>query len=111
MLTVSVEDLLAASDAERVQHAAVLRQRLQELREQLGIQFPVYVLVTKSDLMSGFNEYFASCNREALKQVWGFPFHHSTLQPDGFNLTEFFNAEYELQKQRLYAGMAEVNNA
>ncbi len=72
MLTVSVEDLLGASDSERVQHAAVLRRRLQELREQLGIQFPVYVLVTKTDLLSGFEEYFASFSRDDLAQVWGF---------------------------------------
>lgn len=111
MLTVSIEDLLSSSDTERVQHAAVLRRRLQELREQLGIQFPVYVLVTKSDLMSGFNEYFASCSREALKQVWGFTFPHATLQADGFNFHESFNTEYDLLKQRLYAGLPDVMGA
>ncbi|NYT86485.1 type VI secretion system membrane subunit TssM [Pollutimonas harenae] len=111
MLTVSIEDLLSSSDTERVQHAAVLRQRLQELREQLGIQFPVYVLVTKSDLMSGFNEYFSSCSREALKQVWGFTFPYARLQAEGFNLQESFNAEYDLLKQRLYAGLPDVMSA
>lgn len=111
ILTVSIEDLLSASDTERVQHAAVLRRRLQELREQLGIQFPVYVLVTKSDLMSGFNEYFASCSREALKQVWGFTFPYASLQADSFNLQDSFNTEYELLKQRLYAGLPDVLSA
>src|SRR5690606_17684904 len=111
MLTVSIEDLLSSSDTERVQHAAVLRRRLQELREQLGIQFPVYVLVTKADLMSGFNEYFASCGREALKQVWGFTFPYASLQADGFSLQESFNTEYELLKQRLYAGLPDVLSA
>src|SRR5690606_2107487 len=95
----------------RVQHAAVLRRRLQELREQLGIQFPVYILVTKSDLMSGFNEYFAASNRDALKQVWGFTFPHASLQAEGFNFHESFNAEYDLLKQRLYAGLPDVLNA
>src|SRR5690606_37546033 len=60
ILTVSVADLLSATDAERVQHAATLRRRLNELREQLGIQFPIYVLVTKADLLSGFEAYFSS---------------------------------------------------
>jgi len=111
MLTVSVEDLLSASDTEKVQHAAVLRRRLQELREQLGIRFPVYVLVTKADLMSGFNEYFSSCSREALKQVWGFTFPHAKTQEQGFNLHESFNAEYDLLKQRLYAALPDVLSA
>ncbi|RYF40192.1 MAG: type VI secretion system membrane subunit TssM, partial [Comamonadaceae bacterium] len=56
ILTISVADLLSANDAERARHAAVLRRRLQDLREQLGIQFPIYVLVTKVDLLSGFEE-------------------------------------------------------
>ncbi|MCC2596538.1 type VI secretion system membrane subunit TssM [Pusillimonas sp. MFBS29] len=111
MLTVSIEDLLSSSEAERAQHAAVLRRRLQELRAELGIQFPVYVLVTKSDLMSGFNEYFSTYSREALKQVWGFTFPHTELQADGFDLHASFNAEYELLKQRLYAGLPDVMSA
>lgn len=111
MLTVSIEDLLSSSDTERVQHAAVLRRRLQELRDQLGVQFPIYVLVTKSDLMTGFNEYFASCSREALKQVWGFTLPYAETQADGFNLHESFNVEYDLLKQRLYTALPDVLSA
>src|SRR5690606_31200645 len=108
MLTVSVEDLLAASDAERVQHAAVLRRRLQELREQLGIQFPVYVLVIKADLLSGFEEYFASFNREDLSQVWGFTLPYTRTQEADFDLYEAFHTEYELLKRRLDDALPEV---
>jgi type VI secretion system protein ImpL len=50
IVTVSVADLLTQSgDASREQ-ALNLRKRLTELHEQLGIRFPVYVLVTKADL-------------------------------------------------------------
>ncbi|MBO9356833.1 type VI secretion system membrane subunit TssM [Bordetella petrii] len=108
MLTVSVEDLLASSDAERVQHAAVLRRRLQELREQLGIQFPVYVLVTKADLLSGFEEYFASFNREDLSQVWGFTLPYTRTQEADFDLYEAFHAEYRLLQRRLDDALPEV---
>jgi len=108
MLTISVEDLLAASDAERVQHAAVLRRRLQELREQLGIQFPVYVLVTKADLLSGFEEYFASFNREDLSQVWGFTLPYTRTQEADFDLYEAFHAEYRLLQRRLDDALPEV---
>src|SRR3546814_11292295 len=110
MLTVSVEDLLAASDAERVQHAAVLRRRLQELREQLGIQFPVYVLVTKADLLSGFEEYFASLNREDLSQVWGFTLPYTRTPEADFDLSEAFHAEYRFLPRRLDESVAEVRS-
>jgi type VI secretion system protein ImpL len=108
MLTISVEDLLGASDSERVQHAAVLRRRLQELREQLGIQFPVYVLVTKTDLLSGFEEYFASFSRDDLAQVWGFTLPYARTQEADFDLYEAFHAEYRLLQRRLDDALPEV---
>lgn len=108
MLTISVEDLLAASEAERAQHAAVLRRRLQELREQLGIRFPVYVLVTKVDLLSGFEQYFASFSREDLEQVWGFTLPYARSQEPDFDLYEAFHAEYRLLQRRLDDALPEV---
>lgn len=108
MLTISVEDLLGASDSERAQHAAVLRRRLQELREQLGIQFPVYVLVTKTDLLSGFEEYFASFSRDDLSQVWGFTLPYARTQEPDFDLYEAFHAEYRLLQRRLDDALPEV---
>jgi type VI secretion system protein ImpL len=108
MLTISLADLLSASDAERAQHAAVLRRRLQELREQLGVQFPIYVLVTKADLLSGFEEYFAAFTRDDLSQVWGFTLPHAKSQEAGFDLYESFHAEYRLLQRRLDDALPEV---
>lgn len=72
ILTLSVADLLDSSAQEQARHARELRKRLQELNRQLGITFPVYVLVTKLDLLAGFNQYFASLSRQERSQVWGF---------------------------------------
>ena len=55
-------------------HAATLRARLQELHEKLGVRSPVYVLVTKADLLAGFNEIFGALDKEERDQVWGFTF-------------------------------------
>ncbi|VFR37023.1 IcmF-related protein [plant metagenome] len=108
ILTISLADLLSASDSERVQHAAVLRQRLQELRTQLGIQFPIYVLVTKIDLLSGFEEYFASFSREDLSQVWGFTLPYARSQDPDFDLYTAFHAEYRLLQRRLDEALPDV---
>ncbi|HCT08743.1 MAG TPA: type VI secretion system membrane subunit TssM, partial [Pseudomonas sp.] len=108
MLTISVADLLSASDTERVQHAAVLRRRLQELREQLGIDFPIYVLITKADLLSGFEEYFAAFSRDDLAQVWGFTLPYADTQKAEFDLYEAFHAEYRLLQRRLDDALPEV---
>lgn len=108
ILTISVADLLSSSDSERVQQAAVLRKRLQDLRQKLGIQFPIYVLVTKVDLLSGFEEYFASFSRDDLSQVWGFTLPYARTQETDFELYEAFHAEYRLLQRRLDDALPEV---
>lgn len=80
LLVVSVEELLNQSPAERTALAASTRARLSELRVKLGVRFPVYVLVTKLDLLPGFAEYFQSLTAEGRAQVLGFTFGY---QKDG----------------------------
>jgi len=107
ILTISVSDLLGASDAERAEHALTLRKRLQEMRDELGIALPVYVLVTKVDLLAGFSEYFAQLDREERAQVWGFTFPHAAPPKTAQALNEAFAGEYGQLVERLYAGLPE----
>jgi len=74
LLTLSVSDLLSASPEQRIAHAGQLRERIEELHEKLGIAFPVYVLVTKTDLLAGFMEFFADFDKDERAQVWGVTF-------------------------------------
>ncbi|WP_377808120.1 type VI secretion system membrane subunit TssM [Azospirillum sp. A29] len=77
LLTVSIPELTGWTDAERRNHAILIRQRLNELRVQLGVRLPVYLLLTKADLLDGFATFFDPLDREARGQVWGL-----TLPPD-----------------------------
>ncbi|MEP6872847.1 MAG: type VI secretion system membrane subunit TssM, partial [Burkholderiales bacterium] len=72
LLTINVQDLLQQGPHERADHAARLRARLAELEERLGVRAPVYVLVTKADLIGGFFETFGEMPKEERDQVWGF---------------------------------------
>lgn len=72
ILTISVEDLLTQTPQERVTEASNLRARLADLRKELGIQFPVYVLVTKMDQLPGFGDFFQYLSSEGRAQPWGF---------------------------------------
>ncbi len=74
ILAFSVEDMMN-KDAETIKwHAQIVRDRLSELHEAFNIDFPVYVLFTKVDLISGFREYFASFGQAQRKGVWGVTF-------------------------------------
>ena len=72
LVVLSIAQILQMSPSERLEHAARLRDRLLELRQSLGIRFPVYVVVTKTDVLQGFTAYFQSLTAEGRSQVWGF---------------------------------------
>ena len=58
----------------REAHVEAARRRLNELNRELRIQLPVYVMVTKCDLVAGFTEYFDDLTQEGRAQVWGMTF-------------------------------------
>ncbi len=99
LLTVNVQDLLQQGAAERQDHAAKLRARLQELSSKLGVRAPVYVMVTKADLIGGFNETFESLAKDDRDQVWGFTF--APERPAGEDPMADFGALYQQLQQRL----------
>ena len=97
LLTVSVADLLQQDAAQQQEHAARLRARLQELHAKLGVRAPVYVLVTKADLIAGFDESFTQLGKDGRDQVWGFSFDAAaTGDPLGG-----FDGEYAALEARL----------
>jgi type VI secretion system protein ImpL len=103
LVTMSVSDLLQQSAAERESHARALRTRVQELYQTLGLRIPVYVLVTKSDLLAGFSEFFADFGKEERAQAWGFalPYGKEELDP------EPLSAELQRLERRLYDRLPE----
>jgi type VI secretion system protein ImpL len=74
IVAISVSDLLQQNEAQRLIQAQAIRVRIQELHERLGLSFPVYVMVTKCDLLAGFAEFFETMGREERSQVWGVTF-------------------------------------
>lgn len=74
ILSFSVEDMMRGDAASLQAHAETVRARLAELHEHLKIDFPVYVMFTKADLIAGFREYFSSFSLNRRKLVWGVTF-------------------------------------
>ena len=66
-------DVLAEGDAQSAPTAAI-RKRLTELYTRLEIRLPVYLLVTKADLVKGFEPSFEGLSTADREQVWGASF-------------------------------------
>jgi type VI secretion system protein ImpL len=102
MVTVSVLDLLTKSAQERQQQAATIRARVQELHEQLGVRFPIYLMVTKCDLLSGFMDTLGDVDREARATPWGFTF---PLDAQQHSDASTFLQEFDALDKRLTDGL------
>lgn len=106
ILAVSAADLLQQGPDERGAHAAALRARLQELDERLSTRLPVYVLVTKIDLLHGFTAYFDDLGKAQRGQVFGFTLPPSEgREPPGKGVSDSFGREFGLLGQRLSDGL------
>lgn len=69
-----LSDMLAQTAQDRALHARAVRARILELYEHLQVRVPVYVVLTKADLMNGFVEFFGDLGKEERQQVWGLTF-------------------------------------
>jgi type VI secretion system protein ImpL len=101
ILAISAADLLTLSEKDRDLHVAAIRERLEELNSQLKITPPVYVLVTKCDLIAGFSEFFDEIGQEGRAQVWGatFPIEAS----ESGRAAQAFDKEFDQLLQRIQA--------
>jgi type VI secretion system protein ImpL len=110
LVMLAVSDLLGLAQGGCQTYAATLRQRLDELRSDLGMSFPVYLMVNKCDLLLGFDEYFSALDRSGRAQVWGFTL---PLAPSGKYEFEpgALTTELDLLQTRIAAGLVDTLQA
>ncbi|WP_342362968.1 type VI secretion system membrane subunit TssM [Terrarubrum flagellatum] len=104
LVCISVEDVLSLPQEEVYAHADAIRTRLIELHQHLKVDFPVYGVFTKSDLIAGFMEFFSHLNEEGRRAVWG-----ATFQTDDktANMIGEVPGEFDLLIQRLNQEMVD----
>ncbi|MBD8528372.1 MULTISPECIES: type VI secretion system membrane subunit TssM [unclassified Massilia] len=101
IVALSVADLLQQGPAARQAQAQAIRARIKELHERLGSSFPIYVTVTKCDLLAGFMEFFDTMGREERAQVWGITFPLATGSGAGAAALAQFPERFLELEQRL----------
>jgi type VI secretion system protein ImpL len=106
-VAISLLDLMQFSVSELARHADTVRERLRELHRVLGIRIPVYVLLTKVDLVAGFVEFFDDLGREERGQVLGMTFPYGKGESAGTELATRFDADMALLQQRLHGRIVE----
>ncbi|MGY3609359.1 MULTISPECIES: type VI secretion system membrane subunit TssM [unclassified Bradyrhizobium] len=102
LVAISLRDLLSGDDNRR-RLVQSIRSRIQELAKTFGMRIPVYVLVTKCDLVVGFTEYFDDLDHDGRAQVWGRTF---PLEGPGDHIDDAVTLEIQQLAERLEGNLA-----
>jgi len=102
IVAISIHDLLLQTEEERIQHAKTIRTRIDELMDKLEIRFPLYLMFTKSDLISGFSEFFEDLGKEEREQVWGISLPNAD-KPSQSPDFDFFEQELQNLLERIFS--------
>lgn len=100
LVTLSIGDLLARDPQAQREEIRIVRQRLAELDEQLQVRVPVYIVLTKADLLTGFVDFFDGFGKSDREQVWGMTFDLEKSEKAS-GLADAFNAEFALLQERV----------
>ena len=71
IVAVALQQIADGSEAEVDRLAESVRVRLQDFVQSLGVVFPVYVVFTGCDRLSGFAEFFGGMDDAQRRQAWG----------------------------------------
>lgn len=83
LVSFSIADLLSQSESEISSQIQRVQQRITDLNRAFDTTFPVYIFLTKSDLLAGFSQFFEDLTQQEREQVLGVTFSaDSSLQGD-----------------------------
>ncbi|WET42757.1 type VI secretion system membrane subunit TssM [Citrobacter enshiensis] len=84
ILTLDFPDLLTADKRRREHLLQMLRSRLQDVRQHLHCQLPVYVVLTRLDLLHGFATLFQSLDKKDRDRILGVTFTRRAHENEGW---------------------------
>jgi type VI secretion system protein ImpL len=101
VVTVAADRLLEAGPDALEEDGRQIRRRVDELMRVLGSKFPVYVLVTKCDLIQGMTQFSGQLGDELIKQAFGAVNHDLSFDYPGFIAHSLHTIQERLTKLRL----------
>lgn len=101
VVTVAADRLLQEPPGTMEEDGRQIRRRIDELMRVLGSTFPVYVLVTKCDLVQGMTQFCGQLDDELLRQAFGAVNHDLKQDCPGFIAAAMHAMQERLRTLRL----------
>jgi type VI secretion system protein ImpL len=101
VITIAADKLTDGNPQVLEDEGRTIRQRINELMHVLGSKFPVYVLVTKCDLIQGMTQFSEQLSDEDLEQAMGSINHTGSTDPESFTDSVMLTVGQRLRNIRL----------
>ena len=101
IVTVPADKLMTGSAEQLQEDALTLRKRVNELMISLGAKFPIYLLVTKCDLIQGMTKFCDEVSDASLEQAMGMVNEDMNQEPSTFLQHAFASIGERLSNLRL----------
>ena len=95
ILSISVDTLLSKNNKQLEYLAKNFRDRFDELSKAFMSSIPIYLVITKSDKIDGFKEYFSSLNQNDKNEILGVTFNNDKIDD------KIIKSEFEKLLKRL----------
>ena len=92
IVAIGVDELIASDCAAIDAHARAVRRRLVEVRKTLEVSTPIYVMLTKADLLAGFTQYYEDLDIDGRRAVLGSTLDWKAGRPAAETLAHAFDA-------------------
>lgn len=93
IVTVSASDLIGLTDSQQENHINSIKSRLSEIYDSFNKEIPIYVMLTKIDLIKGFREFFAIYSQKERGIPWGFTLPIKSESNISFSIGKNFDKE------------------
>lgn len=102
ILTIAADRLLKAGPEDLKREGNILRQRIDELMRALAVRVPVYLLVTKCDLIQGVDDFTRILPEKSLDQPMGIINQDLSIDIEGFLTRALNTIDERLRNLRLH---------
>jgi type VI secretion system protein ImpL len=92
-------------------YGTAIRRRIDQMMRVLGVKFPVYLLVTKCDLIPGMPQFAGRLPEQSLDQPMGVLNHNAGADPLNFFATAFADLQRRVRDLRLQLILSDKESA
>lgn len=101
VVTISTERLLNSDQEQLGEYGLSLRRRINDMMSSMGARFPVYVLVTKLDLLFGLDSLLQVLSQQEVRQCMGYAVNQNSPDPEEIARNALQHVLQRLQELRL----------